>query len=411
MKCEISVVYIVYTCKASKIELHQSTTASTWWCGPQPQLGSVKKTVGLPKGPSYTGHSHHTNHFLPCCPLNDRRKVARSLFEIGLSSLFSCLSLARLLILLLLLMSGNVHPNPCLIFSCLVCAENVTWRGRSVQCCTCSNWVHLKCSLLSFSRFKTLGSSHSWSCPSCCVPAVFGDSTPTGTVTSSSDSSTWYTSTAESGPSGPLLLMQHLHPTLVFKPLILFPPTLYLLPLHSHHRLMLLAVSLYLPLLVTLPDSLRVLQWNAGGLRARSTKLLYYISSHPVDLFCIQESNLNLSSSFRIPGFSALRSDCSHSRSGIFLLMSQTLAAASGRQGLSFSELSTFSLSSLDPYSHYAEVNISVNDSSSLTFLNVYGPSIRSSPKDSRTNFFSPSIFPSFTNFFILGDFNCHHSF
>ena len=40
--------------------------------------------------------------------------------------------------------------------------------------------------------------------------------------------------------------MQHSHPTLAFKLLILFPPTLYLLPLHPHHLLMLLAVSLYL---------------------------------------------------------------------------------------------------------------------------------------------------------------------
>ena len=97
--------------------------------------------------------------FLPCSPLNNRRRVARSLFKIGLSSLFSWLSLARLFILQL--MSGNVHPNPCLVFPCSVCAGNVTWWGRSVQCCTCSNWVRLKCSLLSFSRFRTLGNSHS----------------------------------------------------------------------------------------------------------------------------------------------------------------------------------------------------------------------------------------------------------
>ena len=70
-------------------------------------------------------------------------------------------------------MSGNIHPNPCSVFPCSVCAGNVTWRGRSVQCCTCSNWVHLKCSLLFFSRLRTLGSSHSWSCPPCCVPAFF----------------------------------------------------------------------------------------------------------------------------------------------------------------------------------------------------------------------------------------------
>ena len=107
--------------------------------------------------------------FLPCSPLNDRRRVALSLFKIGLSSLFSCLSLARLLILLLLLISGNVHPNLCPVFPCSVCAGNVTWRGRYVQCCTCCKWVHLKCSLLSFSRFRTLGSSHSWICPPCCA--------------------------------------------------------------------------------------------------------------------------------------------------------------------------------------------------------------------------------------------------
>ena len=215
-------------------------------------------------------------------------------------------------------------------------------------------------------------------------------------MTSSSDFSSWYTFTAQSGP---LLLMQHSHPTLTFKPLILFPPTLYLLLLHPHHRLMLLAVFLYLLLSLPLPNSLRVFQWNTGSLRARSTKLLHFISSHPVDLIYIQESNLNLSSSFQIPGFSALRSHGTHSRFGIF---STDVADASGgviifvKQGLSFSELSTSSLSSPDPYSDYVEVNISLNNFSSLSFLNVYAPPIRSSTKDSKTNFFSPSILPSY---------------
>ena len=191
--------------------------------------------------------------------------------------------------------------------------------------------------------------------------------------------------------------MQHSHPTLAFKLFILFPPTLYLLPLHPHHCFMLLAVSLYFLLSLPLPNSLRVLQWNAGGLRARSTKLIHFILSHLVDLICIQESNLNLSSSFRIPGFSALRSHGTHSRSGIF---STDVADASGgviifvKQFLFFSELSTSSLSLLGPCSDYVEVNISLNDSSSLSFLNVYAPPIRSSTKDSKTNFFSLSILP-----------------
>ena len=36
-------------------------------------------------------------------------------------------------------------------------------------------------------------------------------------------------------------------------------------------------------------------------------------------------------------------------------------------------------------------------------------PPICSSPTDGRTDSFSPSILPSSTNLFILGDFNCHH--
>ena len=100
-----------------------------------------------------------------------------------------------------------------------------------------------------------------------------------------------------------------------------------------------------------------------------------------------------------LSGFSALRSDGTHFRSDIF---STDVTHASGgviifvKQGLSFSELSTSSLSSLDPYSDYVEVNISLNDSSSLSFLNVYASPICSSPKDSRTHSFSPSIFSSY---------------
>ena len=75
------------------------------------------------------------------------------------------------------------------------------------------------------------------------------------------------------------------------------------------------------------------------------------------------------------------------------------------RQGLSFSELSTPSLSSLDPYSDYVGVNIYLNNSSS-----VYTPPICSSPTDGRTDSFYPSILRSARNLFILWDFNCHHT-
>ena len=101
-----------------------------------------------------------------------------------------------------------------------------------MQCCTCSKWVHLRCSQLSLSKFRALGSSHSWSCFPCC-----------NTVTPSLDSSDTYTSTVESGPP---LLMLHSCVTLVSKPPILHLPILYPLPLPLHHRPLLLVVLLRL---------------------------------------------------------------------------------------------------------------------------------------------------------------------
>ena len=248
-------------------------------------------------------------------------------------------------------MSGNVHPNPGPIFPCSVCAGNVTWRSKSVQCCTCSKWVHLRCSQLSLSKFRALGSSHSWSCPPC-----------HNTVTPSSDSSNMYTSTVNL--ASPLLIL-HSRPILISKPPIPHLPILYFLPLPPT-SVPCSWLFFYASCLLSSPDSLRVLQWNAEGLRARSTELLHSLSSHPVYLICIQESNLNSSSSFQIPGFSALRSDYTRCRSGI---LSFDGTHASGgivifvRQGLSFSELSTSSLSLLDPYSDYVGINISLNNS------------------------------------------------
>ena len=154
---------------ASKFVLHQSTAASTWWFGPRPRLGWVEMAVGLPESPSYPWHSSSFFRYAAPWTTAEGQHTASKLVSCFVF-FFSCPSLAFLclLILLLLLMSGNVHPNPGPIFPCSVCAGNVTWRGKLVQCCTCSKWVHLRCSQLSLSKFRALGSSHSWSFP----PAV-----------------------------------------------------------------------------------------------------------------------------------------------------------------------------------------------------------------------------------------------
>ena len=47
------------------VRLHQSTAASTWWCGPRPRLGWVEMAVGLSEGPSYPGYSPQFFAMLP----------------------------------------------------------------------------------------------------------------------------------------------------------------------------------------------------------------------------------------------------------------------------------------------------------------------------------------------------------
>ena len=191
-------------------QLHQSKKVCTNQQPPQhggavpgPVWIGLKWLLAFPRVPVTPGTPFI---FSLCCPLNDRRRAAHSFFKIGcLFSLFlfSCPSLALLclLILLLLLMSGNVHSNPGPIFLCSACIGNVTWRGKSVQCCACSKWVHLRCSQLSLSKFIALGSSHSWSCP---IGRI--------TVTPSSDSSDMHTSTVQSCPaSANAALLPHPH--------------------------------------------------------------------------------------------------------------------------------------------------------------------------------------------------------
>ena len=204
--------------------------------------------------------------------------------------------------------------------------------------------------------------------------------------------------------------MLHSRPTLVFKPLIPCLPILYLFPLCPHHRPLLLAVLLRL-----LPPLPLTLSWFFNG-------MLEVFEAGALNCFAFFLPILSILSVSRNPilthlplsGFLdsllcvliAPTLDLAFS-----LVMPRTLTATSSfssdRAYLSLN-LSTSALSSLDPYSDYVGVNISLYNYSLLLFLNVYAPPICFSPTDGRTDSFSPSILPSSRNLFILGDFNCH---
>ena len=207
--------------------------------------------VGLPEGPSYPRHSPLFFHYAAPWTTAESQLTASSKSVTCFLFFFSP-ALLRFLILLLLLMSGNVHPNPGPIFPCSLCAEYVTWRGKSAQCCICSKWVHLRCSQLSLSKFRALGSSHSWSATPAVTLWLPPRTPPTGIPPLYN--------------LGPPLLMLDSRPTLVSKPLIPHLPILYLLPLPLHHRPLLLAVLLHLlpPLPLWLSQSSSMECWRSS---------------------------------------------------------------------------------------------------------------------------------------------------
>ena len=79
------------------------------------------------------------------------------------------------------------------------------------------------------------------------------------------------------------------------------------------------------------------------------------------------------------------------------------------KNGLTYTSLSTQSLSSLDPSSDYLAIAVKIKRASPIHLFNVYVPPIRSS-FDSRPKSFLPFFLPSSSTTYIFGDFNSHHS-
>ena len=177
----------------------------------------------------------HLAHFLPCCPLNDRRRVAHSFFKIGCQSPLSCRSSSPHSSL-----SFDERQRSSQLwyhFSLLSVRRKFDLAGRSAQCCTCSKWICLRCSLLFLRKFKTLRSSHFWSC----VPTSSDN-----TVTSYSDFFSLYTSTVQSVPTSSNAALLP-HPRLQIS--IPLPPILYFfLTTASCSRLSLYCSCLLFPL-------------------------------------------------------------------------------------------------------------------------------------------------------------------
>ena len=137
----------------------------------------------------------------------------------------------------------------------------------------------------------------------------------------------------------------------------------------------------------------------------------YTFSHNQYDLIFMQESHLSSDSTFRIPGYKTLQKNRFMTRRGT---TNSTGNLGGGvlilvKNGLSYTSLSTQSLSSLDPSSDYLAIAVKIKGAAPIHLFNVYVPPIRSSSSDSRPKSFSPFL-PSSPTTYIFGDFNSHHS-
>ena len=234
--------------------LHQRQATSTWWCSSLP----------------YTGEGRN-----------------------GLSNITiqTKQQPKQILISMLLLISGDIHPNPGPIDPCSVCSRRVTWGNRSIQCTGCSLWVHLSCSGLSPADFRKISPAHSWTCPMCPSSSqplsYLPNSNPVSSFFSVSPSShtpnppppltnNHKTISSKTKPSSKTtsnkLTYLPNHPQLIYT----YPPSALTTPSQTQRTTSPLTQSSFHPSSPS-RNNLRILQWNAKGIRPRRTELLHFL--------------------------------------------------------------------------------------------------------------------------------------
>ena len=132
-----------------------------------PQWGLVEMAGQISRGARPKGRPIVSDCFSLGCPLTGHNWAAPLLIDRT--------PIRRLLILALLLISGNVHPNPGPIrnhphprYLCSICHLDVD--RDSLQCSACLKWVHFLCSSLTRADFRTIcatGTAVGWRYPVC----------------------------------------------------------------------------------------------------------------------------------------------------------------------------------------------------------------------------------------------------
>ena len=303
---------------------------------------------------------------------------------------------------LILLRAGDVHPNPGPArYPCGTCDRPVTRRHWSIQCRTCLLWHHQRCTPLTVQDLRRGISA--WTCSACPPQQHSGVSSqpPTSPPPPSTTPTQHTPSHANTQPS-----THGSNTTFQLPPHLSTSTTPQTAPTHntnSRNTNQATAPTIQ-------AKDLSFLQWNANGLstQAKQLELDRYISTHPYDVICLQETGFFQppSNSFVFKHYAIITKPRTTGRTPNTLIGGGVTTLIHKR--LTYTHNTVNYLHPNDNTTETISTDIHTKHKT-YTVINIYIPPIRQTTQDIRTQSFDPSLLPSSSNTLIFGDFNAHH--
>ena len=85
-----------------------------------------------------------------------------------------CINRNRLVFSVLLLLCGDILPNPgpaSVKYPCTVCSKSVSYSQKGIECSRCDRWTHALCAKVTYEDYAMLSADVTieWRCPDCAV--------------------------------------------------------------------------------------------------------------------------------------------------------------------------------------------------------------------------------------------------
>ena len=281
-----------------------------------------------------------------------------------------------------LAMAGDVEPNPgpSIQYPCGKCSKN-TVNSWAAICHWCGVWFHQRCTDLTRQEVRSMKTP--WRCPTCSLLAKPQEVYPCKVCKDHVGYFGWPANCSKCGAWAHRKCVK------------------------THYSKEWNCADCCKPT-VKFRKTVKILQWNAEGIRQKKEELVKFLAEQRVDIACIQESRLKDVTVFNIPGYTAIRKERGVSRRG-----DQTNVVGGGvltlvKNDIAFTERPSPTVSQ-DQTTEWLWITVHLSKTQKLELHNIYVPPIRTSTTDQRIQCFDLTNLTLTPDTILLGDFNGHH--